>query len=917
MARYQRTDSNVVFNPTVLKLKTSAHRASLDGNEVAVLSGRDPKEYGSIGRMPGGLRVSTDYPSEASTASCAKFFHREGLLNGDIIHTTTTNTATIGATSVVAVKSTAGFELGQWAVVYDSNNAYIGQITTITSTSITLTQVGNGSVNNTASIASGATVLVTAAVQVATVSTSATSANVRWATNLQIGMDARIVIHRGGGLAYQTVQIKSFTPATTNGITVAWDDALTTGFTTTTYAIVPYMTYAECNETFIPMANGNLERLRSGSYKNIWDASTAGFQASQSWNLALYDRSILAVNGYDKPKRITMHTLGFDNSVVGQQPPAEYVGFPPVPALASTTWSTNSGGGMSAGIHKVFVRLLDKSVYPICKSPPIEVKSFDIAANDYIALDVHTLMTAATGLMQNNYIGEGCRRATHMQIWCTTANGGTFYLVAERHLSGYLTSSPATGWITGGSGEVSRIIDSDAALVVKDSLDSNDYAKGLMPKGTLVHHFQGVTLVAGNSYPSELATNEYPEVNSGNMLFFSRTDADEPENFPPLNFRQIGKHGDKIMGFVDAGDCVVVLSRFSFTVIQRAGTFLIFREGSLGKGTYRSYGHVSLGQHAAWIGEKQIWLFDGSTLEEPRDIGFPIRNWVEDERPQIMGFHPIEGLLFVVNTDGDREAEAKIYSFEDGAWTTRENFAANALFTGFAVRNSSSDYDTYRLIGSPPNCIECINYTANPKVDGNFANTLSGSIAAGSHTSVSGLSTFEGASDAMRGIVAHFIDGDGTESIRIITASTSSSFTWSTSLTISASGGTWIIGNIPFRLRFPPIRGEDPFTAKIARGVIAMFDNVRFPSGVTAANLTVKLFRNYADTPATGATGTLEILDTAATIDRRTTSDVQTTGKVIELQLEQINSHVDFSVVYASLGVSIPGVLREDSNASV
>jgi hypothetical protein len=577
---------------------------------------------------------------------------------------------------------------------------------------------------------------------------------------------------------------------------------------------------------------------------------------------------------------------------------------------------------VNAGSHGVAARLVDKSVLPYAKTPLLAEDSVSVpaaTANPTIVLNVSALMSQlSTGSISFTY-----QRATHLQIWMKAANSPIYQLVSERHLSAYHTVGG--GWTT-----TAYIQLDDDALLLRETLGETDITKGQMPNGKLIHHQQGVTFVAGVSYPD--ASADAPRVLASNIVHFSRTDSEEPENFPPENFIILGRTGDEIRGFVAAGDDTLILGRESFSVARRLGTFLqFFEEGGPGQGMAFQGACCSMGNHAAWVSDESIWLYDGLSRSAPTDIGFPIRDWIRGlhstaERVRIV-WDSVNRLLWVCQAaEGSNLGEAMVFHFDDDpaqrAWTKRENIRADAPFTGFGIENSSSRTSTYRLASDTPTLFKVIDYDTVPIVEGGFSaftNTLYGTIGSnlGSVTTLTGLSIPDGASAGFRGLFVHFFHAGGAESVRLITTSTGTSITWAIGRLL-VTGDRWVIGAIPFRLRFPPVRGEDPFAVKSGLGCQTILDSINYggQAGQTAS-LAVKLFRDLATTLATGESSTIPLTSGASVVAADRACAVEASGNILELQIEQLDRHVDFSLIYAGLVLNMPGTFGGDQNTAV
>ena len=542
------------------------------------------------------------------------------------------------------------------------------------------------------------------------------------------------------------------------------------------------------------------------------------------------------------------------------------------------------------------------------------------------------------GLVQRAY-----RKATHYEIWMTpvhTVSTTDFYLVDSGHLSN-LTTATGAGTYPISSQELwniaYQIAMNDEALVTRERLDeANDMDKGLMPMGKYIHSSQGITFVAGET-ASGVTASEHPKLTSGNVVHFSRTDVSEPENFPPENAQPVGKVGDQVMGFVDAGDVTVILNRFSFTTAQRAGTFVIWREGDVyGGGCAYEDAYVSLGSHAAWVSDERLWLFNGRTMEAPRDIGAPIRDWIQglrDNKEVRMGYDPSNYMLWIGTRDQNDLCECKVYSFEEDTWCTMEDVWLSAPVTAYGMFNDTTTFSDssrlYRFPGDPPTMHSAVDYynrpinqcflTSTDTADYTFSGTVDAS-GGGGITTIGSLTlpALESSASPLEGSFVRLIHGTtGAETVKVVDSATTAAVNWVGSYSGTASD-KYIICGIPFRVRYPVLRGQDIFTVKRVRGAQFIFDDVNQEAQSGDKSLTVNLLRNFRDvTDSTEAARTVTISTAAGKTDVDKACDVSASGKTVELEAVQVDSHIDFSLVYAACRVSIPGILNEDRSTAV
>lgn len=915
MSQYQQSGSHVVWQPVALKLNSFSHRASLDGEYVAVKSGIDPIEEGSIGRMPGGRQVPTanlytGYPYQT------KFTHARGTHGGWIPRTKLASSYSGGGT--MTVRSSVGFEVGHHVVAYSSGvNAYIGKITAISGNTLSIT-LGTGGGDTTAIDAGSDVAVCNPTLQNWTASdTLSYSAPF----DLERGASVQVITSQHGSGAVESRVIES---VTYNQVVLTSAITARGGANRTNVIIPTFSVYAQSilwgSIDGSASDDGDVFAYRGGVFYDMLDASAAGL-TDNAWTFGFYDRGVLATNGADAPMRFNEHTVDVQTTSLAamSRGPTEPLGFPDIKYTPGSAQITAGGSGsVTAGVHKVLVRFVDKSVFPFGVSPPFQEVSVTAGSSGAILINWSNLI--GNGLLasgSDNWY-EYYLKPTHFQIWMTQAGGASYFLAEEKHV----------GVMKGSTGALSTsysVSISDTDLAEKPVLPTEDYQKGMPPRGKGIHYANGLTMIWGASEYTIGNGRWNPEVPSGSLVYFSRTDTEEPENFPPDNFKVVGKNGDRVIGAVDAGDSTVLLSPTSFTVLQRAGTFVIFKDGGDASGCVWENGYTSLGSHACWVGEKSIWLYNGLTGDAPEDIGRPIRDWVEGLSDAVrvrVGYDPVNALLWVgkigSSSDASVAGEAMVYSFAHGCWTKREGITCDGLTRAFGIESSEEQSTLYRMAGG--RLFEAIDYENNPVVDGGWDpttnTTLRGTFGStGSITSITGLTLASGGGNAFAGVGLLVQHGNGTESYRLLTGSSTTQVSWGTALSVT-TGDTWIIGSIPFKLRLAPIRGEDPFAAKKLLGFQAMFDGVNYDGQTEDGLLTVKVFRNFTDSLNTGSSGTISIGTGVALTDKDWASNVSATGKVLEVQVEQVDRHVDFSLIYCGAKVDIPGSLSEDRSSA-
>ena len=992
MARYERQDSHVVFQPAPLTLTTNKHRASLEGNETSLLTGINPRRYGAYGRMPGGrwinaASVTGTKPSQGVFRS--KFFNTRGLRNGHVPFAKVTSALGAASLQTWTVDRVQGFEVGDSVSIFDTldyQNQYrvVAFITVIDPANLKITtqagaldsdglpdgsSVGSNTymVRNIGYFRTGSGSADTQ-LQAGDTSHSASGVYVMMFSDIAIGEEVYIVSTNDPTTENTATkyQIKSFTMSASSAqinwspalpqdkiknVTAAAGESVLVGIT----PIVPPVSL-EKPTIYLTYDDARIWAVKgSDSAQPTWDGVYDTSVANSPWSMCPMDRQLGIFNGNSEPTRITEVATYYDSSVSGQEDPLEPIGFPESGIDDAAYYRLVGTGGMTEGVHTVFMRFLDRSVIPTAKSPPVNMRDITITgSNETIEIDCKSTMEDL--LYGEGLIHRAYRKATHFEVWMTPEHDTSsvdFYLVDTGHIS-HLIYNGATvidayygqrwkNFISPSTGGALSLSITDEALLSQLKLDhENDLIKNLPPNGKHIHCSQDITYIGGKTSAGAVAS-EYPTLAADNVVHFSREDVSEPENFPPDNARIVGVVGDQIMGFVSAGDLTVILSRFSYTTAQRAGTFISWRDGDVfGAGCAYEDAYVSLGSHAAWVSDERIWLFNGRTQESPKDVGFPIRDWVQglrDNKEVRMGYDPSNYMMWVGTRKQDDTCECRVYSFEEDTWVAMDDLWLAAPTTAFGMFNDTATFSDssrlYRFPGSPPTMHSVVDFYDKPvnhcfQTTADTTNfTLSGLVSAHNNSTVTttlgddtNLTLFSVSTEnPLLGQHIRFIETDGTEHVGIITVASATDITFTPTLSVPTTS-SFIICGIPYRLRYPVIRGQDVFTKKIVRGAQFLIDDVNVSGQGATESLTVSLLRNFKDTIPSGASesrGTLDLVNSnnVAARDSSQAVDVSATGKTIELEVKQVDAHVDFSLIYGACRVSIPGPLNEDRSSTV
>lgn len=1052
MARYDIATSHVVYSPSNLSLNTDDHRASLDGNQVAELSGVDPKRSGSLKRAVGGRHIKT----LGATPETVIPYQFTGKYAAEMLETVTTaNVATDNATTSYAfpVDSTAGFRVGECVAIFKEGSAnqecWVGKITAIESaTSMTVSRGAGtfaGAATGMSQIPSGSRVVRTCITgSMDNGSTQPWSAvTVTSIFRLAVGMTVlpiRCGPLNGTRVSGDTLDTRTITGITASGTTFTvtlssdpnWGTVNPTSDFAVAVALIPIKSSFNQSGILYSTSTGVVRALHQGTDTEILnDANSFGSSVRSS---SLVGNAIFSFSPASHPVRVVPCSLLSS----GQHC---HIGWPDLNAdhNSPVNYASVVGGGtgFATGTYRMFIRALDESVYPVSKSPPLVEFETTTGESDEIDINFSTVLTAWYSAGEAAFYS----RATSFEIWCTATNLTTpYFLIARRHLS--FAQSNLGVWdtaITMGTGAMEIVINSNY-LIMQEALDDADFMKYEPPMAGKCYYGLGVVFCWGQTTATTLS--HWTPVLMDNLLLFSRVDAEEPENFPPENYKVIGQTGDKIQGMTTAGSYAIALSQNTYTLISRAGTYLMFDEyDQLGHGCPHEYGFCSMGPAAAWVGDENVWVVQPDVSTDPVDIGQPIADWIrslltEPYGTQVvrMGYDAVEQSLWVSNYNSTtHDYEARVFHLPTKTWAKREAIKIDALVMARGISSGATPWSFYYAAGT--NLFQSVDRVLEPKMAGGWdettlseevdcsafrgtnsnayydsqlpaaADSSSGVLDLGQEVLVAGayvgcylkltkpgtpdvthyyyitanttqvltldtdetpdsttgnlytlakqfidpagylfpvrlspaLTTEIDAAGELVGSIMTFLDAAGTtiQATRPITAASYESHTCEAVggvtrkiilLTVDTDSydpmtsytDRWIISGIPFRLRFPPIRGEDPFVEKSIIGAQILVDGVDLPAGqeTNGITMTVAAFRNFSSTPA--HTGSFTITEAGVTQqDSNFSTALRASGKVLEVELQQLDNWGNFEVLYAGVPVKSLGVFSDDRSATV
>lgn len=383
------------------------------------------------------------------------------------------------------------------------------------------------------------------------------------------------------------------------------------------------------------------------------------------------------------------------------------------PNDAITMSALGAGGSTTAGETSVRVRLVDLDTgaispfYQCGKSGDPTSDVLAIVANDQVRITFSRTSTAI----------QRCRlhhRAHLVQIYRKLSAGDQYFLELQIPLTDLLNTTE-TGDYT------KDLILSDTDLQRKPILLDGDTVKGLPPAGRdiAVLGDTGTVLIAGKAdadifqdpLVDGMRYSPWPKVDNDNVVHFSRTDAHEPENFPPRATNQItlSRIGDRFQRFVIAGDDVLAVMARGVYRLTSGGILGVSRIpiAEKGLGTPWPDSVIPVEDRAMWVNENNAYLYDpsfeGTENANPLRIGDSIQAWLKDAQKQgddIQSFFDSRRRVIIIRrikTDGKyQDWEFSLITFS-GSFVEDRNSVA--LMSALGMVSGQGDNEVLCSIG--------------------------------------------------------------------------------------------------------------------------------------------------------------------------------------------------------------------------
>lgn len=286
----------------------------------------------------------------------------------------------------------------------------------------------------------------------------------------------------------------------------------------------------------------------------------------------------------------------------------------------------SGGGSITAGKCAVRLRLIDLESNAVSPFYQCGVQGDPTSTT--------LTVTAGVGVGIAGIIPESLHRRGHLlQIWRKLSGGSDYFLEME----------VPTEYLFVGSEPVLLLSDSD--LAQRQILLAAEVNRGVPPAGrdVAVLGDTGIVLIAGKTDKSNFSNPviggyEYlwPTVDNDNVIHFSRTDAFDPENFPPSVSNQIvlSAIGDRFQRFAVSGEDVLAIMEHGVYAFSSGGPLGVQRRviAERGLGTPWPESVISAERFAAWVTTENVYIYNASADEESQvrlqTVGDEIRDWL-------------------------------------------------------------------------------------------------------------------------------------------------------------------------------------------------------------------------------------------------------------------------------------------------
>lgn len=397
---------------------------------------------------------------------------------------------------------------------------------------------------------------------------------------------------------------------------------------------------------------------------------------------------------------------------------------------------------------------------------------------------------------------------------------------------------------------------------------------------------------------------EYPEIESDEDIWYSRTVQFSPETFP-ARIVTVSRIGDTFRKIVNIG-------RYA-AIIMDQGVHLLYFDSNIGaelqQDTIAEAGFgTPWGDSVVKVGNQVMWAsVDGirvlSTTNAPGVNGTRAQlsllddgrfsDWFQDALDDgdviDAGFDPSYSCIRFRRNFGSNTFTTLQYSLRTRLWTFLDDDAGAKYAQSSFVESSDLQTPALYSVELGTGALFRVNYEgADPYSGITTSGTLS-DMTAYSPTSVTDTGNLD---SKLVGSVIRFTTS-GVDTLRIILTASSNTITFA-SVGDLVDTTTFIIESIRFRVTYAPALGRDNKSAKTLSGVRTRFRaGERTTSGDT---LTIKSYEDYGT--ASVDTDTIDIYSPGETgktdIDR--VSPLTAQGYAIGIEIEKLNARSDFEV---------------------
>jgi len=335
-----------------------------------------------------------------------------------------------------------------------------------------------------------------------------------------------------------------------------------------------------------------------------------------------------------------------------------------------------------------------------------------------------------------------------------------------------------------------------------------------------------------------------------------------------------------------------------FKILRGPGTITVL-DSVQGYGAVHEKAVASTPLGVAFLGLRGLFLLGANT---PIEIGQPIREWLTSADMDDISVHfdSVDNKLWVQNKT-THEAAVGLFKGEGFVWTLLQDRPGVFQFNGVDLTGSTNDMflytiDQYGYIYQE--CRDIDSDSPNTNIRDPGAELYSGVIGTGSTYATKDLTLTSGsfgATNYMKGAVLRVTSGTSKGEVRLITASTGTVATHDGAVLTMSTGATWVIASIPFVVRFPSIRGENPFARKV------LFTTSVLGSADSETTMTVETYRGFTKLSSSGSGGTLKVGPESTTTDNERVCTSRVDGKFPEVEISNYESAKPLDIYYVEV----------------